>query len=143
MTTTQAYFGPYTQIYTNETNFEWNRVGFLRPDLTQQVLKLQQKRVVLPVTSKAERPKKEQEFLSIQNRALGELKNALEIALSRFDRCPPMFKNDVDNMSIAHVRSCFDRAIKNLHSYCYEYQNSPKAPNAPKSSFTVPPKAPT
>ncbi|CAG8713651.1 27984_t:CDS:2 [Dentiscutata erythropus] len=141
MTTFQAYFGPHTQIYTNEINFDWTRVGVTRPDLTQQVIKLQQRRILIPVTPKVKN--KKGEFETIQDRALGELRNALEKALSRFEKRPPKFQENC-HTNILHVHSCFNRAIKNLHSYCWEYQNSPKVTISPKvTKIPTVPKVPT
>ncbi|CAG8572358.1 13129_t:CDS:2 [Cetraspora pellucida] len=140
MTKTQAYFGPHIQVYTNETNFKETPVGFLRPvnDL-QQTIKLLEKRDVpkmpeSPVTLKASKSPKssksksqiEQEFLSIQARALGQLKSALKTALGRFNKKPPKFQNKDDYMIMTHVTSFFEKAIYNLQGY-YEYKSSPKA----------------
>ncbi|CAG8849114.1 6701_t:CDS:1, partial [Racocetra persica] len=126
--------------YTNETNFKENRVGFLlRIDSGhQQTIKLQEKCDVqkseTPFTPKSSRllksPKSkcqiEQEFLTIQARALSQLRSALKKALERFIKKPPKFQNKDDHMILVHVRSYFERAIKNLHGHFYEY-SSPKA----------------
>ncbi|CAG8473388.1 5332_t:CDS:2 [Racocetra fulgida] len=137
MTKTQAYFGPHAQVYTNETNFNENRVGFLiRIDSGhQQTIKLQEKCDVqkseTPFTPKSPKIHKspyqiEQEFLIIQARALSQLRSALKKALERFNKKPPKFQNNDDHMILVHVRSYFERAIKNLHGNFYEY-SSPKA----------------
>ncbi|KAF0364516.1 ribonuclease 3 [Gigaspora margarita] len=142
MTTTQAYFGPHTQVYTNEINF-LNSSGFLKPDHTQHTIKQRQKpqkRFVTPVTPAPKNGKKEKGFESMQKRALEELIDALKKALERFNKYPPKFQNNDDYMTIVHVRSYFDKAISNLEGDDCEYQSSSKARHViegtpPKSSW--------
>ncbi|RIB07322.1 hypothetical protein C2G38_2252690 [Gigaspora rosea] len=141
MTTTQAYFGPHTQVYTNETSFQ-NRASFVKPDLTQHIIKQPQNRFVSPVTPAPKSGKKEKGFESIQQHALEELIDALKKALERFNKNPPKFQNNDDYMTIVHVRSYFDKAISNLQGDVCEYQSSSKARRViegtpPKKSWRV------